>query len=185
MLFSRFLESISTIFKTMGVILKFKKKEALPDAPKHLEMEGLHPELCKRVQKLLDRCKSEGLNVDLFQGLRSFDEQAELYANGRTKPGKIVTNAKPGSTWHNYGLAVDIVFKTPKGKWTWDESCDWAKLGKLGKECGLSWGGDWKKLKDRPHFELTAGLTIGEALSITVAKDLDTLWHLITERLHA
>jgi len=41
--------------------------------------------------------------------LRTFKEQEAIYAQGRTKPGVIVTKAKPGLSVHNYGMAIDIV----------------------------------------------------------------------------
>jgi peptidoglycan L-alanyl-D-glutamate endopeptidase CwlK len=50
-----------------------------------------------------------GVTFEVLSGLRSYAQQAALFAQGRTKPGKIVTNARPGSSWHNYGLAIDVV----------------------------------------------------------------------------
>lgn len=95
-------------------------------------------------------------DIKITQGFRSNDIQAALYAKGRTLPGPIVTNAKPGQSPHNYGLAFDVCFKvgpafpnpsTQSGK------AKWAKLGADIKACGLAWGGDFKSLKDYPHAE--------------------------------
>lgn len=52
--------------------------------------------------------KKHGITIDIISGLRSWSQQASLFAQGRTKPGRIVTNARPGSSWHNYGLAIDL-----------------------------------------------------------------------------
>ncbi|AEW85892.1 peptidase M15B and M15C DD-carboxypeptidase VanY/endolysin [Flavobacterium columnare ATCC 49512] len=94
---------------------------------------------------------------------RSIDEQNDLYAQGRTKPGKIVTNAKGGQSMHNYGLAFDIVllfdydnnesFETAN----WDLNEIFMKVVNYFKAKGWEWGGDWKRFKDYPHFQMTFG----------------------------
>jgi peptidoglycan L-alanyl-D-glutamate endopeptidase CwlK len=93
--------------------------------------------------------------------LRTFAEQDALYAQGRTKPGDIVTKAKGGQSNHNYGFAVDIVliiggktasWDTAKD-WDDDKKSDWMECVEIFKLHGWSWGGDWKKFKDLPHFE--------------------------------
>jgi peptidoglycan L-alanyl-D-glutamate endopeptidase CwlK len=93
--------------------------------------------------------------------LRTFEEQAELFAIGRTKPGDIVTNAKAGESWHNFGLALDVV-PLVNGKAIWD-SPFWNRIGELGKQVGLFWGGDFKSFKDKPHFEFHPNLTLAQA----------------------
>jgi peptidoglycan L-alanyl-D-glutamate endopeptidase CwlK len=99
---------------------------------------------------------------------RTFDEQAALYAQGRTKLydskgnklGKV-TNSKPGQSYHNYGLAFDIVL-VADGNATWDDvkdfdgdsKSDWMEVVKIMKDNGWEWGGDWKgTIVDKPHFE--------------------------------
>lgn len=140
--------------------------------------DNLHPELVAKVKKLLESCEKHGLHVGVQKGFRSFREQAELYAKGRTTSGKIVTRAKPGFSWHNYGFAVDVVFK--KGvKWSWSEEHDWDKLGQLGKAVGLEWGGDWRTLKDRPHFELKTRLTLASAYRLYKDGGLVNVWEAV------
>jgi peptidoglycan L-alanyl-D-glutamate endopeptidase CwlK len=104
---------------------------------------------------------------------RTFAEQDALYAQGRNKPGRIVTNAKGGQSYHNYGLAIDIALLIDKdGNGThetasWDIKTDFDKDGKsdwqeivaIFKRYGWSWGGDWKFL-DTPHFQKTFGYSI-------------------------
>lgn len=139
-------------------------------------MSGYNPEFEKRLNSLLAKAKEKGMNVDVQMGIRTFEKQNELFKQGRTKPGKIVTNAPGGLSWHNYGLAADIVFKDEKGNWSWGENWPWDQLGALGKESGLEWGGDWKKFPDRPHFQLTNGLGIRSALRMYQQGGLGRVW---------
>lgn len=84
-------------------------------------------------------------------GFRTFAEQANLYASGRTKEGKILTNAKPGTSNHEKGLAVDIAFQNG-GKLSYDKGL-YGKIVPIAKSLGIAWGGDWKDFPDVPHFE--------------------------------
>ena len=94
----------------------------------------------------------QGLTVRLISSTRTYDEQAELYAQGRSKPGRVVTNAGAGESNHNFGIAWDVgVFS---GTAYLDNELAYAALGDIGKSIGLYWGGDWKSIIDRPHFEL-------------------------------
>lgn len=105
--------------------------------------------------------------------LRTFAEQDALYAQGRTKPGSIVTKAKGGQSYHNYGLAVDIVllvdkdsngtFETAswdtKSDFDGDKKADWQEVVAIFKRYGWEWGGDWRFV-DAPHFQKTFGRSI-------------------------
>ena len=114
-----------------------------------------HPELQILASKLISVCKSNGLTVGLGECFRTVAEQNELYAQGRTKPGSIVTYAK-GSDYgsmHQWGIAFDIIRNDGKG--AYNNSDGWFyKVGKIGKELGLEWGGDWTSPVDMPHFQL-------------------------------
>jgi peptidoglycan L-alanyl-D-glutamate endopeptidase CwlK len=124
-------------------------------------IEDLHPCLQEKARQLIELCKAEGIEIRVTSTLRTFAEQAQLYAQGRTKPGQIVTRAKPGQSWHNYGLAVDVC-PFFKGKPIWN-SRHWNRIGALGKKLGLTWGGDWLHPKtDKPHFQMTFGTTLAE-----------------------
>jgi peptidoglycan L-alanyl-D-glutamate endopeptidase CwlK len=110
---------------------------------------------------------AEGVTVEVISGLRSWAQQSALYAQGRTKPGRIVTNAPAGSSWHNYGLAIDLgLFKG--GRYL-DEASPataaklYAKLGSLAAALGIEWAGTWKSFPEGPHFQWTAGLSLAEA----------------------
>lgn len=101
-----------------------------------------------------------GLPILITQTLRTMAEQQALYDQGRSKPGKVVTNAKAGDSPHNYGLAFDVAF-VDNGVITWNEPRPgaWDELGKMGESLGLVWGGRWKSFPDRPHFEAQAWRT--------------------------
>lgn len=106
---------------------------------------------------MLAECERQSVPVMVTEGFRSFAKQQELYEQGRSKAGLIVTNAKAGYSFHNYGIAFDVAFK--KGNTiSWDG--DWDLVGKIGKSFGLEWGGDWVSFKDRPHFQFTKGKSI-------------------------
>src|SRR5262249_30820083 len=104
---------------------------------------------------------------------RSFDKQTEIYNQGRTTPGKIVTHARAGESYHNYGLAADIAFNTANGGIAWPEKGDYAKMwsryGEIAKQQGLRWGGDWKRGTDRPHVEYHPGIGDGDAARLKAA----------------
>lgn len=103
----------------------------------------------------------------ITQTLRTFEQQAALFAQGRTKPGKRVTNARPGESFHNYGLAVDFCLIVDNKQVSWDMTkdydqdhiADWKEVVRVFKNHCWSWGGDWKVFKDFPHFEKTFGLS--------------------------
>lgn len=127
-------------------------------------IEQLHPSVVTEVIEIINECNAiltGRSQVRITQGLRTFAEQDSLYAQGRTKPGKIVTNAKGGQSIHNYGFAVDICliidgktasWDTAKD-WDNDQVSDWQECVGIFKKHGWNWGGDWKTFKDLPHFE--------------------------------
>ncbi|MDX9723503.1 MAG: M15 family metallopeptidase [Myxococcota bacterium] len=119
------------------------------------KLAALHPQMQARARMLLANAKKKGLSVWVVDGMRTIAEQDALYAQGRTKPGKKVTNVRGGGSYHNYGVAIDVVFS---GSSPWGEQHDWAALGQAGVEAGLEWGGNWKGFVDRPHFQI-AGLS--------------------------
>lgn len=131
----------------------------------------LHPKLRDEVVELYDDiCKTlTGLMLCRFSHtLRTFAEQDELYSYGRTKGKAIVTNAKGGFSYHNYGLAIDIVLINKiNGVASWDTRTDfdkdnisdWVEIVNIFKQYGFEWGGDWK-FKDNPHFQKTFGYSI-------------------------
>jgi peptidoglycan LD-endopeptidase CwlK len=125
------------------------------------KLEDLHPLVVEKARQLIELAQADGIEILVTSTLRSFEEQAELFAIGRVKPGKIVTNAKAGESWHNFGLAFDVV-PLVNGKAIWD-SPFWNRIGDLGKQIDLTWGGDFKSFKDKPHFEFHPNVTLAQA----------------------
>lgn len=119
------------------------------------DINKLHPRLIEKVYLLMDACKNAGLLIGISECVRTKAEQDLLYAKGRTAPGKIVTNAR-GSTYssmHQWGVAFDFYRADGKGSYeNGDEFFD--RVGALGKKLGLMWGGDFKTISDKPHFQL-------------------------------
>lgn len=116
----------------------------------------LHPKLQKSISLLKAECEKQDLKIGIGECLRTAEEQDKLYAKGRTEKGSIVTNAK-GSTYssmHQWGVAFD--FYRNDGKGTYENGDGFfEKVGKIGKMLGLEWGGEWKSIKDLPHFQLS------------------------------
>lgn len=143
----------------------------------------LHPKLRDEVTKIYaEICeKLEPKSGCRFAyTLRTNKEQDEIYAQGRTKPGKIVTWAKGGQSYHNYGLAIDIVLLLDLDgngvkdvswdivkDYDGDHISDWREIVEVFTKYGWEWGGNWNKPKtDTPHFQKTFGKSIMELKEI-------------------
>jgi peptidoglycan L-alanyl-D-glutamate endopeptidase CwlK len=138
-------------------------------------LQQLHPALASAVRAMVADLAAQGHVVEVVQGLRTFAEQDELYAKGRTKPGAIVTQARGGESNHNYGLAVDLCpFTNDKPDWNAPMGV-WAAIGAAAAGHGLEWGGQWKKFLDKPHVQLPA-MTVKECARCYQAGGLDAVW---------
>jgi peptidoglycan L-alanyl-D-glutamate endopeptidase CwlK len=120
---------------------------------------------------------AHGYEYKAISGNRTWDEQAKIYAQGRTSPGKIVTNAKPGYSNHNYGIAVDMgVFKDGKyldGLKPAEAQAFHNKAAVIAEKYNIEWGGSWKSFKDYPHFEYKTGKTLSQLRQlVTEGKDI-------------
>lgn len=125
---------------------------------------GLHQSLRPMARETLQRAINVGIPLVVTAGYRDPAEQARLYAQGRTTPGAIVTNAPAGSSWHEYGLAFDVAVLGANGQPQWpNDVALWSRIGAAGKAAGLAWGGDFVTLTDRPHFEFHPGVTLSMA----------------------
>jgi peptidoglycan LD-endopeptidase CwlK len=117
-------------------------------------MADLAPLFRPKAQAVLDACKARGITLLVTCTKRSLKEQGELYAQGRTAPGRRVTNAKPGQSAHNYGLAMDVV-PLRMGKAIWDAKApEWQVYGEECVKAGVEWSGHWKSFKELPHCQL-------------------------------
>ena len=119
------------------------------------DLTKCHPRLQKLAKELVAACEKQGCPIGIGDCFRTVQEQNRLYAQGRTKPGPVVTNA-PGSTYrsmHQWGVAFDVYRKDGKG--AYNESGNYfQRVGAIGKSLGLEWGGDWKSIVDKLHFQL-------------------------------
>lgn len=97
----------------------------------------------------------------IYSTLRDKSSQDALYAQGRTAPGKIVTNAKGGDSYHQYGVAFDFV-PLVDGKPAWDDTDRYEQCAEIGEKLGLEWGGNFKSFRDRPHMQDTLGFSVAE-----------------------
>jgi len=116
------------------------------------------------------------IKVRVVQGLRTIEEQDALYAQGRTKKGNKVTNARGGKSYHNYGLAIDFAIlydHNGDGKFetlSWDIAKDadrdgkseWMEMVDAFKAIGWKWGGEWHSIKDYPHLEKSFGYKVSQ-----------------------
>lgn len=134
----------------------------------------VHPKLAKGVTAMIEALAAEGLTVEVVQGLRTFAEQDALFAQGRTKPGQVVTQAKGGQSNHNYGLAVDLC-PFVGGKPQWNDNKGFIRIGAAAAKQGLHWGGDWKKFIDKPHVQL-GGLTVAQCSMFFKKGGLERVW---------
>ena len=123
------------------------------------DINDLDPRVAAKCLALQDACRDAGIDLLVTSTYRDNASQDALYAQGRTVPGKIVTKAKAGQSWHNYRLAFDVV-PVVNGKAVWNDSALWATIGRLGAAVGLEWAGSWKTFKEMPHFQWTGGLTL-------------------------
>jgi len=120
------------------------------------------------MNRLVDEAGKIGIRVVITADYRSADEQNRLYEQGRTTEGNIVTNARAGESYHNYGLAIDFALLDIDGTVIWDMNYDgngngkkdWNEVVEIAKSLGYEWGGDWKNFKDYPHLQMDFGLSI-------------------------
>ena len=122
----------------------YLKTETPRDTASRIERNNnilyLHPIVRAAVVKVIVQLQSEDIPFRIYEAYRYPQRQADLYAQGRTKSGSIVTYAKPWSSYHQYGLAVDFVL-FENGDWSWNSSGTkeawWAKLHQIGTAEGL------------------------------------------------
>ena len=118
-------------------------------------LDDLEPVVREKAHRLIGVCATLGMELYIVHTYRTVEEQDEMYAQGRTEPGEIVTNLQGGASQHNFGRAIDVAFEDEMGKPTWDAPLDqWQLLGLIGERIGFTWGGRWERLRDYGHFEL-------------------------------
>lgn len=136
------------------------------------KLEDLHPKVEQLCHAFIEKCKDEGIDVLITSTYRDAESQNALYAAGRTvkganvsarKPmGDIVTNAKAGSSWHNWRCAFDFV-PIVNGKAQWNDSKTFTRCGEIAESIGLEWAGRWTgKMRELAHLQFTGGLTLAD-----------------------
>lgn len=139
------------------------KLQTLLDRSDRNMAKGTHKVVRESALELIRRAYKEGIYVQISEGHRSNARQNELYAQGRTKPGNIVTNAKAGQSWHNFGIAVDFFLTSDDGKKAlWTVNAKWRRAAAIGKSLGFTWGGDWDGFVDNPHLQMSDGLSLAD-----------------------
>lgn len=128
-------------------------------------LDDLLPTVKSMAEKMIATCREYGIELLVTSTYRNKESQDALFAQGRTKPGKKVTNARGGQSFHNYRIAFDVV-PLRNGKPVWGTSGEdlvlWKKVGNVGKLAGLEWAGEWKTFKEYPHFQYTGGLSLAD-----------------------
>jgi hypothetical protein len=127
-------------------------------------IDDLHPTVARGCREFIKRMAAAGYDrVGISSTLRDNVYQDWLFAQGRTRPGNIVTNARAGQSIHNYGLAFDF-FRNVSGQAfndrTPEERAFWDTGGRIWVEMGGVWGGNWTSFPDRPHCEFLGGLNL-------------------------
>lgn len=112
----------------------------------------LLPRTAARAALFKEECRKAGHDIIFTSTYRDVESQNALYAQGRTAPGKKVTNARGGDSFHQYRVAFDFV-PVVNGVAIWSDDVAWAACGAIAKRMGLEWGGYWDGFKDKPHCQ--------------------------------
>jgi peptidoglycan L-alanyl-D-glutamate endopeptidase CwlK len=149
------------------------------DTVSEIRLAQVYPGLADKVRAMAATLEAEAIDIRVTQGLRTMEEQEALYAQGRTVAGAVVTNATAGTSWHNFGLAVDVVPLTPQGP-DWNTAHPvWGRIISVGTQLGLVAGAQWRTFPDWPHFQLTGRFPVSpddEARIILATGGLDAVW---------
>ncbi len=147
--------------------------------------EDLIPVLAIKAKELQKQTLAKhSIEILIYCTYRSFAEQELEYSKGRLTPGKIVTYALPGDSFHNYGLAFDCgPIKNLQVDWENTEA--FTKIGEIGEGLGLRWGGKFKKPVDMPHFEMSFGFSIQELKRFYALGGIARVWTECNMRMEA
>jgi peptidoglycan L-alanyl-D-glutamate endopeptidase CwlK len=124
-------------------------------------LTDLNPKVAAMCSEFINRCKAENIDVIITSTYRDKESQDALYAQGRTAPGKKVTNAKGGQSFHNWKVAFDFC-PIVNGKAMWSDTALFTKCGKIAESVGLEWAGRWKSFPESAHCQYTNGLKLAD-----------------------
>lgn len=141
-----------------------------PATGDNCSLDDLAPHVRAMAEQLIADAKAAGIPLTVTCTRRSAAVQTERYEQGRVTPGPIVTRAPAGYSYHEFGLALDVVPTELLALKNWGDTPEhqaranelWAELGAIGKRLGFRWGGDFPGLVDRPHFEWSGGLSLAQ-----------------------
>lgn len=126
------------------------------DAISEARLGEVHPKLSELLHRMAEMLKLENIDIHITQALRTWVDQDLLYEQGRSRSGEVVTNAKGGESYHNFGLAVDVCPFSPIGEPMWDIKLPcWRRIIEVGESLGLLSGSKFVHIPDWPHFQLT------------------------------
>lgn len=143
-----------------------------------LRLSEVCPTLASKIGQLSDALIAQGTAIRVTDGLRSWNKQSQLYQQGRSTPGKIVTNAPPGFSWHEFGLAVDLVPMDPLPDWN-EAHPVWQIMIAAAKSIGLYSGSQFVHIKDEPHVQLTGTYPVtpnNDARAVLAHVGLQGVW---------
>jgi len=129
------------------------------DSRSESNISSLLPAAQTAARQWLAACIKAGLTIRIIDGNRSYAQQDGLYAQGRSKPGHVVTNARGGYSRHNFGIAWDFGIFGVHGEYVEDGPA-YTQAGRIAEAQGLEWGGAWEGFEDRPHVQLKTGLSL-------------------------
>jgi hypothetical protein len=150
------LEDTLNGWKTWQVNENFAFGKDRGSLPMIAELQALHPVFRDKVVLLLERCRQKGIELAIVETYRTHSKQAEYKGMG-----KAYTRKGAGRSKHQYGLAVDVV-PLVNGEPQWENKVLWRKIGIVGEQLGMRWGGRWRYLYDPGHFEWTGGIDPAE-----------------------
>ena len=124
-------------------------------------LEDLTPDTLDVARRFIEAAEGQGLKTKVISTLRTCSDQAKIYAQGRTEPGAIISGASGCRSWHVWGRAFDLLILDEKGSAVTDgKDPRYDKLGEIGRDFGLIWGGHFAWGRDAVHFEYHPGLSM-------------------------
>lgn len=124
-------------------------------------LTDLNPKVAALCSKFINKCKEQNIDIIITSTYRDTESQNALYAQGRTLPGKKVTNARGGQSFHNWKVAFDFC-PIVNGKPQWADAALFTKCGEIAESVGLEWAGRWVIMKELAHCQFTGGLKLAD-----------------------
>lgn len=155
------------------------------DQPSISRLAELFPPFAEKMRIVYELIyKKYGLHMRATCGLRTFEDQDELYCQGRPGyPGKIVTNARGGESIHNFGLAIDSCFRgNDPYLVNTSGSAIWKDFGEICQMQDMEWGGVWPSLGDKDHVEFKFGFSIKELQEMYANGGLPNVYRILGDK---